>query len=162
MIQIKGDNELILYFNKMASKTKPKMIDGLKDASKHLQKKIQEKFGKYQTDWAPLKRATVLAKYRRKSMMSVKKTRFNKLVAKRNTTIGSDNPLVLYSNLQRNVDYEINISDLSATIFNDEPYAAVHEYGYKNVPSRSYMRSTLNEEQDEVFKIIDKKISDLI
>jgi phage gpG-like protein len=47
---------------------------------------------------------------------------------------------------------------MEVEVYSDNIYSAVHEYGYKHVPARSYMRLTLSQETQEVVDIMDNEI----
>lgn len=154
-IKIVGDNELQLFLNRTAKNIKPALISGLDEAGDLLQGKIKEKFGTYQAGWPKLKRASVIAKSR-------KKTQLKGVKRGSAVSIGIDSPLLLMSNLKNSIQKEIRNAGLEAVIFSDEVYAAVHEYGYKQVPARSYMRLTLWDEEENVIRIIESKIDKLL
>lgn len=151
-----GDRELQVYLKKMNTNIRSHSIYALNDIADYLQDKVKDKFGKYHASWPKLKRASVIAKYRRRALRGIKSR------GKIAFTIGPDDPLILFGNLQKSIDKSVNKAALEATIFSDNPYAAVHEYGYKNIPSRSYMRTTLWEEENKVIDILDKHIGKFI
>lgn len=153
-IKIIGDKELVLYLQKIDESIKPQIISGLKDVADYLQEKVKDKFGKYQPSWPKLKRASVIAKYRRRGLSGAK--------VKGGFTLGPDDPLILFGNLKNSIDKEVNNGELEAVVFSDNVYSAVHEYGYKNIPARSYMRTTLDEETEKVIDIIGNKIEKLL
>jgi phage gpG-like protein len=152
--QIIGDKELVAYLNGIDKNIKPQIKSGLSDIGTHLKREVKNKFGVYQKTWPKLKRASVIAKYRRRTLAGFK-TKKGK-----GSSIGSDDPLFLFGNLKNSIQKEL--SGLEVTIYSDNEYSAVHEYGYKHVPARSYMRLTLDEETENVVKIMDSKIGKLI
>lgn len=153
-IKINGDNELILYLNNASSKIRNNIPIALKNISTHLEKEVKDKFGKYQQSWPKLKRATVIAKYKRRSLKSHKRKGLNSGTI----PIGADDPLILFGELEKSIKKESN--NTRAKVYSNNPYSAVHEYGYapKNIPARSFMRLTLMQEEDEVKKIVNKYI----
>jgi phage gpG-like protein len=158
-IKLVGDRELNMYLNRTMDGIKKEINSGLKDIADHLKDKVQEKFGTYHSSWPKLKRASVIAKYRRRGRLKGMPSR-----GPIRAVIGADDPLVLFGKLKGSIEKEINYGAKEAVVYSDAEHAAVHEYGYapKGVPSRSYMRVTLWEETDEIVKIIDSKIDKLI
>lgn len=155
--KITGDRELALYLGRASSGIKKQIYSGLDDIGEHLQKKVKEKFGTYQSGWPKLKRASVIAKYRKRALKGIK-TGARKIAF----TVGADDPLVLFGNLEKSIQKEVNKTAMQTIVFSDNVYAAVHEYGYKQIPARSYMRLTLSDETNEVIKILDAKIGRII
>jgi phage gpG-like protein len=151
--KIIGDKELALYLGRISSKIKPQAIKGLNEIGDHLEKEIKNKFGTYQVSWPKLKRASVIAKYKRRSLGGG---------AKGTASVGGDDPLVLFGRLQNSIQNDVKAGNLEVEVFSDNVYAAVHEYGYKNIPPRSYMRLTLWQETDNVVDIMSKHIGRVI
>lgn len=153
-VKLVGDRELVFYLEKLSAGIKPAALVGLNEVGQYLEEKIKERFGKYHASWPKLKRASVIAKYRRRSLSGgQRKTGLS-------TYYGADEPLILYGNLKNSIDKEMG--DMEVTVFSDNVYAAVHEYGYKQVPARSYMRTTLADEEEKLTDIIGKSIGRLI
>jgi phage gpG-like protein len=162
-IRITGDKELILYLDRTSKRLDAEYKDVLEDVGDHLEKKVKEKFGKYQNGWAKLKRATVIAKYRKRALSKItSRTRFNSLVARMNVAIGDDDPLVLFGNLRDSIKHEVNMANLESVTYSDNPYSAVHEYGHKHVPARSYMRLTLWDEEEYIMRLVSARIGNVI
>lgn len=155
-----GDNELVVYLNRTSENIRKVIPDALQEVSEHLEEKVKDKFGEYQAGWPKLKRASVIAKYRRRSMKGFNRPKLNSGGSA--SSGGADDPLVLFGELQKSIRKESNSSE--AKVYTDNPYSAVHEYGYapKGVPSRSYMRLTLMQEEDEVIKIVERKINNIL
>jgi phage gpG-like protein len=154
-VKIVGDKEVQLYLNRMAKGIKNDSKKALNDIAKHLQKEARDKLGHYYKSWPKLKRASVIAKYRRRALRGHS-------MGKRKTTsfrIGPDNPLVLFGELKKSILKEINGASMEAVVYTDNEYSAVHEYGYKQVPARSYMRSTLHDEEDKLADMVNNRIS---
>lgn len=156
-VKIEGDKELIFYLNNMSSNLKRKALFGLDEAGDYLEEKIKAQFGKYHPTWPKLKIATVIAKYRRRTLngMSAKGRKIS-------FGIGTDDPLLLFGNLRNSIQKELNQSEMEVVIFSDNEYAAVHEYGYKSIPARSYMRTTLDDETEQIVKIVSNEIGRII
>jgi phage gpG-like protein len=151
-IDIVGDKELALYLGKLAKKvsnSKPM----LSEISKHLRDEAKEKLGKYYKSWPKLKRSSVIAKYRRRAL---KGTRVNG-GSNKSFGIGADDPLILFGKLKKSIMAEVRGDE--AVAYTDNEYSAVHEYGYKHVPARSYMRTTLHDEEEKIMDIVNDKIS---
>lgn len=163
-VDIIGDNELVLKFNNASKEIKDALNSELVEVAKHLQKEIKGKFGEYQPGWPKLKRASVIAKYRKRALRGIKSSsNVSGLAQQFNSfSIGPDEPLILFNELKESIEYETNKAAMTATVFSDKVYAAVHEYGYKNVPSRSYMRKTLWDEEDIIIKMINNRIDRII
>lgn len=164
-IQVVGDKELVVYLENITKKMKSEIHTSLSDVGKHLKGKVQEKFGKYQSGWPKLKRASVIAKAKRRGGLKGMKSKTGTRKAKRVNSIGTggaDDPLVLFTKLKSSIRYEVKKGSMEAVVYSDEVYAAVHEYGYKNVPSRSYMRLTLTQEEAYVVNIIKNRINGLL
>lgn len=155
-IKVIGENELRLYLDRTAKGIKRNIRAGLKEVSSHLQEKVKDKFGTYQANWPKLKRASVAAKYNRNGLKGFKRPN---LFKKASGPMGGDMPLVLSGELEASIKKSHDWNE--AKVFSDNIYSAVHEYGYgpKGVPSRSYMRLTLTQEEDEVFRIVDSNIA---
>jgi HK97 gp10 family phage protein len=158
---IKGDNSLNLYLKNITKEMKPYIIDGLKESGSLLNEEVKNKFGKYQEGWPKLKRETVLAKYRKRQLHAIKNNNSN-FTRRFNGTIGADDPLVLHGTLRDSISYDVNANDLNVVVYSDVPYAAVQEYGYENVPARSFMRLTLWDKEDDITNIISNKIENII
>jgi hypothetical protein len=150
-VKVIGDREVAFYFQKLSTGIKPTALQGLNEIGNYLEKKIKDRFGHYHSSWPKLKRASVIAKYKRRSLGGGKRVK---------VAVGGDDPLILFGNLKDSIAKEMN--DMEVTIFSDNPYAAVHEYGYKQVPARSYMRTTLADEEDNITDIMDRAIGRLI
>lgn len=150
--RMEGDKKLMVYLDSLGKNIKSEIDKSLNQIADHLQDKVKDKFGTYQQGWPTLKRASVIAKYRRRSLSSVGRGRVGSY------TVGSDDPLILFGKLRDSIEKEVNSTSNEAIVFSDNEYSAVHEYGYKNVPSRSYMRLTLAQEEDEIHKIININI----
>lgn len=155
--KIIGGKELSIYLGKVEKGIKTQIISGLREVGNHLQDKVKERFGHYHPSWPKLKRASVIAKYRRRTLNGI-----SAKGRKISFSIGPDEPLILFGNLRDSINKDVNIGAKEVVVFSDNPYSAVHEYGYKNVPARSYMRTTLYDEQDEVVDIIGRKIGRII
>jgi phage gpG-like protein len=156
--RITGDKELSFYLGNIAKNIKPQALAGLNEIGTHLQKKVKAKFGKYQEGWPKLKRASVIAKYRKRGLSGIS-TKGRK---KSSSATGGDDPLVLFGQLKNSIEKELNTGSMEVEVYSDNIYSAVHEYGYKNVPARSYMRLTLAQEEDEVVKIMGNRIEKIL
>lgn len=164
-IQIVGDKELVIYLENITKKMKSSLESSLNEVGKHLKGKVQEKFGKYQSGWPKLKRASVIAKAKRRGGLAGMKSKTGSAKAKRVNSIGTggaDDPLVLFSKLKGGIKHEVRKGAMEAVVYSNEVYAAVHEYGYRQVPSRSYMRLTLTQEESEVVRIIMNRINTIL
>lgn len=164
--KIVGDKELQIYLNKMIKGMRNEINKGMDEIGRHLKKEVKSKFGKYQQGWAKLKRATVVAKYKRRKLAGYKhkRSKLSSLASMFNFGIGPDDPLSLFGDLEKSIYHKNNKSNLSTTVYSDDEKAAVHEYGYapKNIPARSYMRLTLFQEEDYVVKILSNRVGNLI
>lgn len=158
-IKIVGDKELQIYLENIKKDMKETLISGLDEIGNHLQKEVKDKFGNYQSSWPKLKRASVIAKYKKRGGLKKGKIKRGSLIT---IALGPDDPLILFGDLKESIEKEINSGALEAIVYSDNPYSAVHEYGYKSVPARSYLRLTLWDEENNVVKIIDNKISRLL
>jgi phage gpG-like protein len=150
--RITGDRELALYLGKIAKNIKPNALKGLNKIGDHLQKEVKAKFGNYQAGWPKLKRASVIAKYKRRGLGGGASRGGASFAS------GPDDPLVLFGNLKDSIEKELHTSSMEVEVYSDNIYSAVHEYGYKHVPARSYMRLTLSQETQEVVDIMDNEI----
>jgi phage gpG-like protein len=153
-----GDKELGIYLGRVANSIKPQLISGLNEIGNHLEEKVKDKFGKYQSGWPKLKRASVIAKYKSRALKGMKARDGSMSFI----TTGGDDPLLLSGQLRDSIQKDVKSGALEVEIFSDNIYSAVHEYGYKHVPSRSYMRLTLSQEEEEVEDIIDRNIGRII
>jgi phage gpG-like protein len=153
-----GDKELAFYFGRIAKNIKPQAISGLNEIGNHLLKEVKAKFGKYQAGWPKLKRASVAAKYKRRGLSGIS----TKGKSKASKATGADDPLVLHGALRDSIEKELDTAAMEVVVYSDNVYSAVHEYGYKNVPSRSYMRLTLAQEEDKVVDIMENKIGKML
>lgn len=155
-----GDKELQLYLKNLNKNINKQIISGLDDIGDHLHNKVKDRIGNYHPSWPKLKRASVIAKYRRRTMKGAA-SRATKGIS---FNIGPDEPLILFGDLKKSISKELNIGSKEVVVYSDAPHAAVHEYGYapKNIPSRSYMRTTLWDETDEVVNIMNRKIGKII
>lgn len=158
-----GDKEIAIKF-KSAGKTIDKQLNAeLKQIVKHLKEQIQNKFGSYQKGWPKLKYSTVIAKQKRRAGLSgMKSGKMGNIARGFNSAAGADDPLLLFSDLKNSIN--TSVSKTTGKVFSDYKSAAVHEYGYapKGVPSRSYMRLTLAEEEDEIIRMIRKRIDKIL
>lgn len=159
-IKIIGDRELNLYLGKLDKKVDIVAISGLDKIGDHLKDKVKDKFGKYHSSWPKLKRASVITKYRRRALqgMPIGTRKLGNII------IGPDDPLVLFGRLKDSIEKDLNVAAKEVEIYSDTPYSAVHEYGYapNNIPARSYMRTTLYEETNEIIDIMDNEIGKII
>jgi len=157
-VKVVGDKELGIYLNNITKNIKKEAGSGLVEIGTYLRQKVRDRLGNYHYTWPKLKRATVVAKMRRRagSGISVSKRKG------KNLGLGNDEPLVLFSKLKKSISKETSRATLTTTVYSDSEHAAVHEYGYRQVPARSYMRTTLFDEEDAIFKIIDRHIEKLI
>ncbi len=169
MVQLKvdifGDKQLALYLGRVSQSMKPSLQSGLGEVGRHLRDEAKKRLGSYQRGWAKLKRATVVAKQRRRGgLVGSRRAGLSKLVSSVNSSLNGDEPLVLDGKLKNSINYEVNMDSMNTVVYSDNPYAAVHEYGYapKNVPARSYMRLTLWEEEDTVKKIISNRVGRIL
>lgn len=162
--KIIGDKELQIYLNNITNNMKPEINKGLNEIGIHLQKKVKDKFGEYQEGWPKLKRETVIAKARKRALRGSSRSKFSSLAKSFNSSMGSDDPLSLFGDLEGSVKRENNLAALSTKVYSDNEYAAVHEYGYapKNIPARSYMRLTLYQEEEDIVRILSERVGRLI
>lgn len=162
-----GDNQLIIYLKNVDKKIEPNIKSALKDIVDHLHTRVTSKFGTYQAGWAKLKRATVIAKYKRrmKKGKGIKSARFSGSASGVANAITED-PLVLFGSLKESIQKKVtgSMGNYEGVVYSDAKHAAVHEYGYapKGVPARSYMRLTLFEEEDYIVRIVNNRIARLI
>ena len=153
-----GDKELGIYLRRVADNIKPQIVAGLNEIGNHLEEKVKDKFGTYQSGWPKLKRASVIAKYKSRVLKGMKARDGSMSFI----TTGGDDPLLLSGTLRDSIQKDVKAGALEVEIYSDNIYSAVHEYGYKQVPSRSYMRLTLTQEEEEVENIIDRNIGRII
>lgn len=163
-IDIYGDKELILYLQKITQEMKPNLKSSLSDIGKHLKSEVKNKFGNYQRGWAKLKRATVIAKYNRRKLFALQNPGISNAINKINKSFSGDAPLVLNGVLRNSIKYKVNTDKMNTVVYSNNPYSAVHEYGYapKNIPARSYMRLTLWDEEDTIRRIISNRVGIII
>lgn len=160
-MDIKGENELILSLNKSAQSLRPKLLEALNEIGRHVEDESKKKFGTYQRTWPKLKRASVIAKYHRRALGNgVKRPKLSGLAAFFGSGMGDD-PLILHGDLKNSIKHEVNEGALETIIYSDDKKAAVHEYGYKNIPARSYLRLTLWDEEDKINSIVKNKVGDI-
>lgn len=162
-VDIYGDKELVFYLDNISSNMRRSLIDGLNDVGKHLWSETRNKFGSYQRGWPKLKMATVLYKQRRMASLSPSKraamSSFLPQIAK---ALSGDMPLIFDGDLYNSIKYEVSRPTLSTTVYSDNEYAAVHEYGHGNIPARSFLRLTLWDEERVVFQILSDKVGSLL
>jgi phage gpG-like protein len=162
-----GEEKLIAYLGKVEKQMKPNIRAALRDSVNHLQQEVKNKFGRYNKDWAKLKTATVIAKYKRRMRRGsgVSTIRFSGTISGVANAITED-PLVLFGTLKNSIEKKVTSvgGNFTGIVYTDAPHAAVHEYGYapKNIPARSYARLTLWEEQDYIIRIVNNRIARLI
>lgn len=150
-----GNERVAIYLNRTSQQIDKNLKLGLRETSSLLQKEVKDKFGKYQMGWPRLKRATVIAKYRRKlGKGGYRSVRLNN----GSVPTGRHDPLKLFGDLEKSIKKKTTSDE--AIVYSDNEYSAVHEYGYapKGVPSRSYMRLTLDENENEISNIFNKYI----
>ncbi len=163
-IDMFGDKELIHYLDNLSRHTKSSVVKGLREVGQHLEKEVKSKFGTYQKGWPKLKRETVKAKYRQRSLSAWRSGAIKTLAEAFNSTIGNDDPLILHGKLRDSIENEVYDSELTTLVYSDVEYAAVHEYGFakKNVPARSFMRLTLWDEEEKVVELINARLEIII
>jgi phage gpG-like protein len=165
--KIEGDDKLLIYLKDVEKNIEKQLRLALKDAVDHLFDEVRNKFGKYNKGWAKLKRATVIAKARRRMGKGggMSSSKFSGVIS---STAGAmnDDPLILFGNLRESIERKVTGSGqhMEGIVYSDAKYAAVHEYGYapKNVPARSYMRLTLWEEENFIVRLVNNRIARLI
>jgi len=166
-VKVEGVESLRYYLRNIKVANQRELNKSLNEIGSYLEGKVKDKFGVYQHGWPKLKTATVLAKQRRRSSLrSYKKASFTKFIKKFNKAIGGDDPLVLFGKLHQSIKHQLRGTkmDKEAVVYSDNEYSAVHEYGYapKNIPARSYMRTTLLDEEDYIVQIISNRIGNIV
>jgi phage gpG-like protein len=165
--KMEGDDKLLIYLKGIEKNIEKEIRASLREAVDHLFDEVRGKFGKYNKGWAKLKRATVIAKYRRRMSKGsgMSSSKFSGVIS---STAGAmaDDPLILFGDLRESIERTIKGSgqNMQGVVYSDAKHAAVHEYGYapKNIPARSYMRLTLWEEEDYIVKLVNNRIARLI
>lgn len=165
--KMEGDDKLIFYLKGIEKNIEKQIRLSLKEVVDHLFDEVRNKFGTYQKGWPKLKRATVIAKYRRRLSKGggLSSSKFSGVIS---STAGAmnDDPLILFGDLRESIERQIRGSgqNMEGVVFSDAKHAAVHEYGYapKNIPARSYARLTLWEEEDYIIKLVNNRIARLI
>ncbi|AIY89894.1 phage virion morphogenesis protein [Geoglobus acetivorans] len=120
----------------------PKEKEGiLIAAGSFLEGKVKEKITQGDPDWPPLKPETI----RRKK---------------------SSKPLIDTGRLRDSITHKVEGDKALIGIFARDVviYAAVHEFGSprKNIPERSFLRKTFDEQKDEIEKLIDAEIEKVL
>lgn len=105
----------------------------LRLAGSFLEGKIKEKITLSDPEWPPLKPETVKRKK-------------------------SSKPLIDTGRLRNSITHKIEEDKALVGVFGEEVvvYAAVHEFGAprKNIPQRSYLRKTFDEQKDQLEKLV--------
>lgn len=113
----------------------------LRKAGAFLEGKIKEKITHSDPSWPPLKPETVKRK-------------------------GSSKPLIDTGRLRNSITHKVEGDRALVGIFGGEVlvYAAVHEFGSpkKNIPERSYLRKTFDEQKEQIEKLIDAEIEKVL
>jgi phage gpG-like protein len=109
---------------------------GLRRAAAYLEGEIKKTITAGRSEWKPLKPATI----RRK---------------------GSSKPLIDTGKLRASITHRVDNHTAKVGLFGEEALiGAVHEFGApsRNIPERSFLRSTWNTEESKVEKIIADKV----
>ena len=113
----------------------------LRLAGAFLEGKIKEKITLSDPDWPPLKPQTIKRK-------------------------GSSKPLIDTGRLRNSIIHKVEGDAALVGVFSREVlvYAAVHEFGSpkRNIPQRSYLRKTFDEQKEEIEKLIDAEIEKVL
>jgi len=108
----------------------------IKKAASYLEGKIKETITEGRGEWPPLKPATIKRK-------------------------GSSKPLIDTGKLRASITHKIDKNTAKVGLFGEEALiGAVHEFGApkKNIPERSFMRTTFNEEKKKLQEIFNKEL----
>lgn len=165
--KVVGENQLIFYLKNVEKGIESGIRQSLKQAVDHLHQEVRNKFGRYNSGWAKLKTATVIAKYKRRMRKGsgVSSIKFSGSISGVGNAITED-PLVLFGGLRDSIEKKVTgvKGNYVGIVYTDAKHAAVHEYGYapKGIPARSYARLTLWEEQDYIIRIVNNRIARLI
>lgn len=113
----------------------------LRIAGAFLEGKVKEKITQSDPDWPPLKPETVKRK-------------------------GSSRPLIDTGRLRDSITHKVEGDKALVGIFGGEVlvYAAVHEFGSpkRNIPERSYLRKTFDEQKEQIEELIDAEIEKVL
>jgi len=75
---------------------------------------------------------------------------------------GSSKPLIDTGKLRNSITHKVEGDAVLVGVFAEDVcvYAAVHEFGSpkKNIPQRSYLRKTFDEQKEEIERLIDNKV----
>lgn len=111
----------------------------LRLAGSYLEGKIKEKITNTDPEWPPLKPETIKRK-------------------------GSSKPLIDTGKLRNSIVHNVELEKkrVLVGVFSQDvaTYAAVHEFGAprRNIPQRSYLRKTFDEEVENLSKLIDEAL----
>lgn len=137
MTEIKDINKIIELLDSLP-KEKERI---LRIAGAFLEGKIKEKITYSDPDWPPLKPETVKRK-------------------------GSSKPLIDTGKLRNSITHKVEGDKALVGVFAEDVsiYAEVHEFGSprKNIPERSFLRKTFDEQKDEIEKLIDAEIEKVL
>ena len=145
---ISGVDAAIRNFNRRIEGMEEALDEGCTEAAEYLQECIENKFGVYQTGWAPLKYVTRLKK-RRKGNGS-----------------NSNKPLVDYGDMM--FSFSIQTSNRTrkhtVAVVSDDEKLVHHIYGAPNagVPKRDPVRPTVKEERETCLKILVDKVKEVM
>ena len=113
----------------------------LKLSGAFLEGKIKEKITEGDPSWASLKPETIKRK-------------------------GSSKPLIDTGKLRASITHKVENSKALVGVFGSEQalIAAVHEFGSpkKNIPERSFLRKTFDEQKEKIEKLIDAEIEKVL
>ena len=113
----------------------------LRVAGAFLEGRIKEKITEGDPDWPPLRPETIKRK-------------------------GSSKPLIDTGKLRASITHKVEGDAALVGIFAEDVcvYAAVHEFGSpkKNIPQRSYLRKTFDEQKEEIERLIDAEIEKVL
>ncbi len=132
---IRDEDRTPEFLNSMQSKIEK----ALRLAGAYLEGKIKEKITNTDPDWPPLKPATIKRK-------------------------GSSKPLIDTGKLRNSIVHNVELEKkrVLVGVFSADvaTYAAVHEFGAprRNIPQRSYLRKTFDEEVENLSKLIEEAL----
>lgn len=113
----------------------------LKLAGAFLEGKVKEKITHSDPSWPPLRPETIKRK-------------------------GSSRPLIDTGRLRDSITHKVEGDKALVGIFGGGVliYAAVHEFGSpkRNIPERSYLRKTFDEQKEEIEKLLDAEIEKVL
>lgn len=138
-VKVSGVDAVIRSYNRKKAGMEEALTQGTEEAGDYLIECIEEKFGTYQSGWAPLKYETI-AKERRMGFGS-----------------NANKPLVMTADMMFSFYKQISAKTRKHVVWvmSDDPKLKHHMYGAPSagVPKRDPVRPTLQEEND---KCLDK------